>query len=272
MKNIYDSEAIMSDLSLNDLLDATNIPHRMKGKYHYVLCPFHADKNFGSAYANEFYKAGKMHKGIYCHACSKFYSATAIAANYLSLDARKDYPEVLNFLISLIGNPERYVSKDEQTDDAGKKITPKARVKAPLSNDERVLLGFMETENHGEDIYDATMNFRNASFKMPNVSEKYITMKGMNDFSDKEYVFFNYIPENKMNLDILYNTDREAYNYIVLGKAYELANKVSEWIKILTYVSDVDSVMLKYQFENIKKILQHIIEVHEAEGKEKDIA
>lgn len=65
-KHKYDLDTIQELVSMEDLASVLGIETRMVGGKLSILCPFHSDEHFGSAFVWE--------NGIYCFAEEKFYS------------------------------------------------------------------------------------------------------------------------------------------------------------------------------------------------------
>ena len=112
----YDKELILSEVNMLDVLAKLNIPvsdntartDLSNGNKREILCPFHDDKNFGSA--SIFVDSKRHFKGIHCFACGESWNVIKLVQQKLGLN----YGQTLEWLAELCpGGKNNYIIEDK---------------------------------------------------------------------------------------------------------------------------------------------------------------
>lgn len=118
----YDKELILSEVNMLNVLAKLNISvsdnttrtDLSNGNKREILCPFHDDKNFGSA--SIFIDPKKNFKGIHCFACGESWSVIKLVQQKLGFN----YGQTLEWLAELCpGGKENYILSDNKKSGRG---------------------------------------------------------------------------------------------------------------------------------------------------------
>ena len=126
-KHKYDLDTIQELVSMEDLASVLGIETRLVGGKLSILCPFHSDEHFGSAFVWE--------NGIYCFAEEKFYSLFDV---YMQVTG-SSFSDAVEDIVRIFALPEA-VQIDNKKED---KILPFTRA-------ELKAIGLIQAERRSE--------------------------------------------------------------------------------------------------------------------------
>ena len=258
MTVFYDKEKIIEDLDMLSLLDNLNIPVKRMGKHISVLCPFHNDNHFGSAYLLCGMHRGRLAKGIYCQVCHEYTDAISLVQNILGLD----YKNTLEYLANLNSFAENYIldtdynynhSQQKNNDcaeietnnnNSTKKSVPKIK-KMPFSQEELSFLGFFtDFSNDNYAGYDIKCS---SKFK-PSDDKFYIEHCYIRDNElNYEYLICEK-NKNKYDLQTFFNEDFEAFCYLLQNKIDDKKEQLLSLLSLLQYSVNEDMILIKQEF------------------------
>lgn len=255
----YDKDSIIRDTDLDSVLHQLNIPVKKQGRRTMIICPFHHDKHFGSAYA---YDDGNK-KGVHCFACGARYNVVSLVGTMLHLD----YKESLEWLAdNQCGGKEKYVLYNENDNTKNKDgweiVTDITYSSAELlaANLKKIFTGktleFIGIKNYAVNSMAITGDIKNCYSYNP--EEKELKKKYIQDeeeglvpvwieTSDKSYDFNDLIDESP-------DTAIE----IVVGK---LQDKKNDDEKLVSDLSKVRNLLCQNQVYILKKELAKINEL-----------
>lgn len=126
-KHKYDLDTIQELVSMEDLASVLGIETRVVGGKLSILCPFHSDEHFGSAFVWE--------NGIYCFAEEKFYSLFDV---YMQVTG-SSFSDAVEDIVRIFALPEAVQINNKKED----KILP-------LTRAELKAIGLLQNERRSE--------------------------------------------------------------------------------------------------------------------------
>lgn len=233
---MIDTKSFNADLDSEEVASLAGIPLQKKGKYTWIICPFHDDRHFGSAFLTPY--------GCTCKACGK--NADKISM-YMQATG-KSFLNTINDLSVLVGDVSSYSidTTQFQTDNHHYLVTP----------EDKKLLG-LANPSYLKRYYP--VNF--FSLKPKEKSFKNVIYRG--DEVIEEYIISNAEAEKGNMLNELFRNDYPAYCWLIFTKGIEQIDKIDELLRIFIgndSLSGTFRTVLKTRRRKLYKIIERCIE------------
>lgn len=285
----YNADAIISALSNSDVMNimqrigweinpnTENIGYKNLNKVQ-VLCKYHNDVHYGSAYLQRH----SSWIGIHCFACGESWSLTQIIMNDLGFS----YPKTLEFLAEYSGGIEQYILNPSQN---SKKLnkTKNDNFPEPLQSNELHLIGldFHNNDNPLSSVavlnyfpyYSKPDNLKDGEYlikimpdeKVENIYYKLVEVCDKNSSEAIKKILNHYEMLNEGgyllvrkcydNINYLYQNDKYLYWKIVLSHAIDKKHECEEILEKLMGQNDVISANRRSTVKRDIKTLNCII-------------
>ena len=186
---LYDTGKLRAELSIKEVCECLGIACSGHGKNTFIACPEHSERRHDNCVITD-------KNMYYCFACG----AKGDIFDLIMQSQGVDFATAAKIASEMTGCPERYLT-------GSKKVAYKATV---ISDDDCKFLGIKNRP-----VYHVA----NISDSHPDRSEDYTTIDEGD--SNYEYAYVNLRQAIPNPLRYLMETNKDAYNALVCGKAYE---------------------------------------------------